>query len=161
MDNTPDKYVERLLELSKKKHEFLLQMLALTRRQTESMFEDGIEDLQKLIDEKQIRINEIDKIDENFNVYFQRLKQVVNVKDLDELKDSKIVGIKELKEIVSKVMQLINIIIEIEKQNSNKSKELLSHLGNEIKKLNQNKKMASAYMPEPGKPPSYFLDKKK
>lgn len=161
MDNSPEKYVSRLAECSDKKLKLLQDMLELTKAQAEVIDEDGLDMLQKLVSEKQIRIEEINRIDEEFEVYFQRLKQVLKVKNLDELKSSEIKGVKELQEAIGQVVKLISEISTLEKQNSEKANGLLSDIGNEIKKLSQGRRINSAYTSGPMQSPSYFIDKKK
>jgi hypothetical protein len=161
MDTSPEKYMDRLIEISNKKQELLQNILALTKAQAGTINEDGIESLQKLIDEKQLVIDAINKLDEEFGVYFQRLKTTLKVTSLDQLNVSGIKGTKELKEVTEKIVKLITEISEIEKQNSEKGKKLLNQLGGEIRKINQGKKTNSAYSPPPMSIPSYFIDKKK
>lgn len=158
----PDKYVERLRELSGKKHVLLKDMLELTRAQSLTINEDGIENLQKLINDKQAIISKINMIDEEFEVYFTRLKQQLKVKNLDEVKEPGIAGIKELKQTIGQIMSTMQEIGRIEKENNDKVKKLMDAFTEEIKKLNLGKKINTAY--NPGtlmKPPSYFVDQKK
>lgn len=161
MELTPDKYAERLTETSGKKLELLQQMLVLTRRQSEIINEDGIDTLEKIVEGKQKLIDEINKLDEAFDVYFSRLKSALKVKSLDEIRGTQLKGVKQLQDTIGQITDLIKEISGIEKINNIKAKSLLQSLGNEIKKVNQGKKMNSAYRPVPTQVPSYFIDKKK
>jgi len=159
---TKDEYIERLIGISKKKCGLLSDTLLLTKAQTQSITEESLEKLQGLIADKQTKIEAVGKLDEEFDIYFRRLKSELKIGSLDELKNfSGIKGIRELQDTIRQIMNTINDICEIEKKNNMKAKELLNELGDEIKKINQGKKMNSAYMPGPVKPPSYFIDKKK
>lgn len=159
---TVDEYVQRLTEASNKKNILVQDILSLTKRQTEVITEDSIPMLNSFIDEKQVKIDAINKLDEEFSVYFQRLKQTLKISSLDELKDHNIKGIKELQLTIGHIMSLIKEIGILEKQNSLKANQVLNHLGNEIKKINQGKKAATGYYPtQGGGTPSYFMDKKK
>lgn len=162
MDNSPDKYISRLWEASNKKYKLLKEMLSLTQAQTNVITEDKITNLESIIAEKQILIDEINKLDEEFNVYFQRLKQTLQISNLDDLKGHNITGVKELQETISTIMGLIKEISLIEKQNSVKANQLLQSFGEEIKRLNQSKKVSLVYnTPKITQSPSYFIDKKK
>lgn len=162
MDTSPEKYVERLIEISNRKYKLLQDMLALTGEQANAINESSIEGLEKLVDSKQAKINEIDKIDEEFNVYFQRLKQQLKIKSLDELSEPAIKGARELQGTVKRLVALMNEIFALEKQNNQKAKGLLDSLANEVKKLSQTKKVNLAYNHAgPKILPSYFIDKKK
>ncbi|MCX8130719.1 MAG: flagellar protein FlgN [Clostridia bacterium] len=159
---SPEQYVQRLTEISHKKHKYMQDMYMLTVEQSKTINEDGLEQLDKIIAARQTLIEQVDKLDEEFSVYFQRLKQVLGVKSLDEIKSPGIPGVKELQQSIKAVMGLIKDITELDKQNNNKAKKLLDELGNEIRKINQGKRVNMAYNPSPVmQPPSYFIDKKK
>ncbi|NTV90093.1 MAG: flagellar biosynthesis protein FlgN, partial [Clostridiales bacterium] len=88
-------------------------------------------------------------------------KNAAGIKTLEELDASRITEARRLKEKTSGIISAIEKISLVEKQNSEKGKELLNNLGNEIKRLNQGKKASQAYVPKPQAIPSYFIDKKK
>ena len=158
---TPETYIQRLLEVTEKKDGLLSKMLALTNDQTKTLTDEGIDDLQKLVDRKQTVIEAINKLDEDFDVYFQRFKSVMKINNLGELKNCDINGAAKLREAVAKTIDIIHKISEIENQNNEKAQALLGSLGGEIKKINQGKMVKTTYMPGPIKPPSYYFDKKK
>lgn len=162
----PDQYFGRLSELLQKKKGLLGEILELTGKQTEAITEDGLDSLNKLIDEKQQKIDAIDKLDEEFQVYFQRLKSTAGISGLEQLDASKLEGVaaegaRQLKGLTAEIMDIIRAIGEIEKENSEKSQKLLSHFSGEIRKINLGKHANNAYKPAPYSTPSYFLDKKK
>ncbi len=161
MDTSSEKYISRLIEILKKKHVLLRAILSLTQAQSSEINEDSIEKLQKLIDDKQHVIDDINKLDEEFEVYFARLKISLKINSLEELDASGIEGARHLKEVTAGILKLITEISEIEKANNDKSKELLGKLGGEIKKINQGMKVNSAYSSTPVNTASYFIDKKK
>ena len=161
MSISSEMHIERLNEILRKKKILLQDILVLTKNQSQTITEDGIESLQKLISDKQLKIDEIDKLDDEFSVYFHRLKTVLNVSSLDELSVSGVAGAKQLRGLTKDILKLIADISEIEKQNNRNSKELLGQLGSEIKKINQGKKVNNAYIPNMPNTVSYFIDKKK
>ena len=121
---TREEYMERLTEISYRKYRLLREMLDLTEAQSRSINENGLEELEKLVQEKQVRIDAI-------------------------------------KESTGRIVELIQRISAIEKDNHEKARALLNVFGEELRRINQGKKANSAYMPEPPVPPSYFIDKKK
>lgn len=161
MEMSPEKYIQRLNEILQKKTLLLQDILVLTEAQAKVINEDGIDDLNKLIDKKQTKIDAINSLDEEFSVYFQRLKSSMNIKSLTELDALGLEGAGQLKSLTGGILALINAIGEKEKQNNENSKKLLDQLGSDIKKLNQNKKVNSAYAHKSVDIPSYFIDKKK
>lgn len=157
-----DIYVRKMIELSAKKHSLLEDMLALTQAQSNTITEDGIENLHKLIAEKQAKIEDINKLDEEFGACFNKLKQELGIESLDEVKGADIPGIKDLQDVVGRIMELLKEISRIESENNENAKKLLDDLSSKIKMINQGKTANTAYgklasMP----PPSYFVDSKK
>ncbi len=161
MDNSPEKYVNRMLEATNNKYRLLDEILIMTKEQALHMNEEGIGALEKIMADKQLKIDEINKLDDQFNVYFQRMKIELKVKSLDEIQSLPVEGALELKESVKKVMGLLKEISEVEKKNNEGVKKLLSGISSEIKKLNVGKKVSVAYNPSNAQTSSYYIDKKK
>lgn len=162
MNNTPEGYIQRLTEISEKKINYLKDMVSLTKAQTESISEEGMDGLRKLINEKQTKIDEIDSADEEFNACFAAFKQKLGVKSLEEAGALGIKGVKELQELICRIMDLLTEISEIEKQNKEKANSLLDNLGAKIREIREGRRVSSAYSPVASlSPPSYFIDKKK
>ncbi len=166
MNLSLEKYIERLNELINIKKALLLDILALTADQSGVIEEDSLDTLGNLIEEKQRKIDEINKLDEEFDTYFLRLKSVLGISRLDRLDASKLEGsacsgAKQLKAVTAEILDIIQRIGALEKENEDKSKRLLGTFGDEIKKINQGKKVNHAYAPGLNKTTSYFIDKKK
>lgn len=161
MTLTTEKYFERMHEVSASKLGLLKEMLDLTKKQSEVITEETTDQLLKIIEDKQRLIESIDKLDEEFNIYLERLKFELKVKNLDELKGSTIPGLIEFKQCIGLIMKVMNEIDELDKKNNIKAKELLNNLGQEIKKLNQGKMVNQLYTPKSYQASSYYIDKKK
>lgn len=166
MNTTPEKYIERLNELLLKKKALLNEILELTQAQTGVITEEGLDSLNELINKKQLKIDSIDKLNEEFEIYYSRLKSTFGISNLEQLDtaglgEAAYAGARRLKALTAGIMDVITQISEIEKANSKKSNDLLERLGKEIKRINQGKKVNNAYNPVPYNTPSYFLDKKK
>jgi hypothetical protein len=156
-----DTYFERLNEILEKKKVLLQDMFSLTEAQTPAITSDSLDVLQRLIEEKQQKIDAIDKLDEEFGVYFERLKTTLKVKKLEDIDASVFPAAGRLKEVTAEILGLVGRISGIEKHNSENSKKLLDTIGSKIKQLNQGKKINNAYRATPQSTASYFLDKKK
>lgn len=161
MDNSPERYVERLIEILEKKYGFLETMLRLTQEQAKVIGDDNIDALEKLITQKQAQIDLINKLDEEFDIYYKRFKSCLGVKSLNDYRGSEVKGIRELKEITSRIMGTVEKISELESDNSLKAKKILENTGKELKNINQGKQVSRAYKPAPSSSSSsYFIDKK-
>lgn len=157
----PEEYIKRMIDISVKKHTLLKEMLMFTKGQANAISNEDIDNLERLTGEKQVRIDTIDKLDDEFQVYFLRLKRVLKVEKLNEIKAGKIAGTSELQDVAGRVMDLIREISDIEKKNNADARKMMDATALEIKKINQGKKANNAYMSGPGKAPSYFIDSKK
>jgi hypothetical protein len=150
MNTTPEKYIERLNELLLKKRALLLDILSLTQAQTEAIAEDSLNSLDDLINSKGLKIDAVNKLDEEFGIYCLKLKSALGISKLDQL-DATVLGgnasegAKQLKGLTAGILDLIRSISEVEKGNSQKSNKLLEQFGNEIKKINQGRKANNAY----------------
>jgi hypothetical protein len=161
-----EKYFSRLNELMLAKKNILTEIFSLTKAQTDTITEDSLDDLKKLIDEKQIKIDKMLELDDDFETYFGRLKSVLGISKLSELDAAKLdpasaEGAAALKETIGEIMELAGRITELEKINDQKSNKLLDRFGEEIRKINQSKRANLAYKPIQPIAPSYFIDKKK
>ncbi|HEX9062970.1 MAG TPA: flagellar export chaperone FlgN [Clostridia bacterium] len=158
----PEEYFTRLTEITLKKYYLLEEILRMTKAQSETIREDGIDELGALIAGKQERIDRIDKLDEQFEVYFKRLKQELGINNLAEAGGENLPGAKELQDVTGKVLGLLNEINAVEKSNNQKTVNLLNLFKSEIKSLNQAKKVNSAYHPVAAtETPAYFINKKR
>lgn len=153
---------DRMIELLKRKKQLLCDMFDLTKAQTDVITAGTLDKLQELIDDKQQKINEIDKLDTDFSMYFESLKIAFGINKLNELDAASHPQAKQLKQITSEVVGLVGEISRVEKVNSEKSKKLLDELGSQIKKVNQGRKINNAYnKTNSANPSSFFMDQKK
>lgn len=144
------------------KHEFLLDVLRLTNEQARVIKEADIESLGKITDSKQAVIDKINELDELYHKSFTELKSELGVNDLSEVLGRDIKGMASLKAKTLEIVDTIKQIIKLEEGNNNKMINVLSSLGNEIKKINNIKTVEKAYSSYAAQSaPSYFIDKKK
>lgn len=158
----PMEYVCRLIEISKRKKEYLSEILLLTTKQVSALEEAELDVLQSLLADKQKKIDEINRGDEDFSMCFTGLKRVLGIKNLDDPKVVQIEGIGELKKLTSQIMGLLGEIGEKEKQNIAKSQGLLKEFGSGVKKINEGRKASIAYSPDiSNDSQAYYIDKRK
>jgi hypothetical protein len=156
-----EEYIKSMVEVLKEKYKLLMDILQLTGSQTNAINNEEFETLEKLIHDKQIRINCIEPLDKRFNTIFLELKTELNIESMEQLNNKNIQGIKALKEATSKVIEIIAEISVIEKQNNEIMLKLMEKSKKEIKNITNGKKALSAYTPHPLNSPSYYIDKKK
>ena len=160
-NKSPEAYIERLLEITNGKYAYLQEMLKLTTEQANVVDGEHMERLEEILDSKQKIIEKVDKLDDEFEVYFHRLKTENGIKSLEELNVSDVKGLKELKASVSNVMGILKEMSELDKSNNSKAKEVMENIRNELKNISAAKKVNNAYGSTPVQTESYFIDKKK
>jgi len=153
--------VKMLQEILDRKLKLMNTLLKLTEEQAGLINEDGLDQLGRVIAQKQKIIEAVDKLDEEFSVYFDMLKEKLDVTSLEQVKASDIEGADRLKESVSKILEVARAASEIDRENREKADKLMEELSGSIKKIAGGKRAASAYNPSPIQMPSYFIDKKK
>ncbi len=161
MDTSPEKYVRKLTEVSQIKYSLMQQIFELTKLQTDALSKEDLDELGQIIEKKQKVIDQIAPYDTDFEVYFKRLKYELQVESLDELKNTKIDGIKELKIVIDSIVRIMGQINEIDKKNQSMAKEQRDKLSLEITKIRQGKTVNSAYNPKPITTNSAMFDTKK
>lgn len=159
---TPEQYIRKLTEISIKKQGSLSEMLKLTKQQASAIAEAEAEEIERLIQSKQVHIDKISEMDTEFEVYYSRLKTVLNIQSLDEIKEKQIQGAVELKQVVTVIVTTIKQIQSLEIENKNKAEEVVNNLARDIRRVKQGKIANNGYNVALKLPsPSYFIDKKK
>ncbi len=159
---TADEYIQKLFELSTKKLDSLKEILKLTEKQSTVITEDNAEELHSIIDQKQKRMDIIDELDQAFEVYFARLKSVLGVKSLEEIRATQLNGSSELKQVVTAIYDVTKQIQSLEESNNKKVKESMDKLSSEIRQVKRGKMVNNGYNIAAKLPQqSYYFDKKK
>lgn len=158
---TAEQYIQKLQKLSEKKMEGLRNILKLTQKQSSVITEDSIEELQKIIDLKQNEMDKIDELDQAFEVYYSRLKSMMGIQSLEEIRMSELNGSTELKQTITSIYELTKSIQMLENSNNNKVREILNKLGSEIKQIKQGQVINNGYNIGGKLPPQSYFDTKK
>lgn len=159
---TADQYIQKLMELSEKKLLGLREILKLTEHQSTIITEDSAEQLHEIIDLKQQQMDMIDEADQAFEVYYQRLKSLLGVQSLEDIKMADLNGTAELKQIVTTIYDITKQIQNLESSNNRKVRDILNKLSGEIRQIKQNQMVNNGYNIGAKLPPqSYYFDRKK
>ena len=155
-------YLVRLIEVSNKKYKLLENMLQLYLQQEEELTANETDSQEMHIAKRQEIMDEVDKLDEQFHVYTERLKTTLGIQSLEDLSSFNIPGKAELKEIVSRITALLMTITDRHQKTESHMKSMLQSTGTQIKQVNKTKIMNRAYQPGSTMPtPSVYFDKKK
>jgi hypothetical protein len=153
--------VTNLIALLDEKLKLLERMLKYTMDQSQAITEDDTDKLNIIVGKKERLIEKINEVDRKFEEEYLSLKRELGVESLDELHAGEIDGTEELITGTRKVVAMIERIKVTEDENRKKAKRLLNVLEEKIKKMNQGKKIKSAYENISSEVPPFFMDKKK
>ena len=139
-------YVQRLKDISSKKLVFFDEILLFARSQNEVIKGQRYEETDRLLKERQKRMDAVDKLDEQFMVYSSRLKDIL--------------GTAELKEIVGDIQQKLSKIQELDEESAALVKAEMQDTREKISNTSAHKRATGAYYPSDSTT-SYYFDKKK
>ncbi|NSW90485.1 MAG: flagellar protein FlgN [Firmicutes bacterium] len=158
---TCEEYIKEMIEILWKKYALLRDILDLTSSQTNAITNEELEILEKLVQEKQTRIDSIEPLDKRFSALFLELKEKLKIKSIEQLGNRNLHGARDLKEVTSKVLEIIAEIGVIEKQNNEIMLKLMDKSKKQIKNIIHGRKALSAYTSSSLNSLSYYIDKKK
>lgn len=138
-----DNYKE-LIDILKIKKDYLYQIENITEMQTSTINDKDDEQLGKLIDQKQIVIDAIDKLDAAFLEKFNALKSKMGINSLDQI-DYKIPEFQDVKNQILEIQTIVKKISIREKENSVKISKEFADIKDKLKELNGGKKAMNAY----------------
>lgn len=151
--------VDNLISLAQNKYEQLRDVYLLTQEQTNAIEELDMETLSELIDKKQQKIDLIVTFDSQFEAITDDIKIVYNVKSLDELQvDSS--NIESLKDVISKVTEILHQIVQIENLNREKMNNAKEQLERNMNKAQTGKVAIKQYGGFSSYADAFFIDKK-
>lgn len=154
-------YIQRLTEISKTKLTLLEELLSLSKSQNENARAGKFEELEALLPQKQERMDAIDKLDEQFVVYSQKVKSVLSLDSFEGLAEYDIPGTAELKELVSRIHQKLKDIKTADDESTALVKAELRETKGRIDHTNKFRRVTGAYYPVKNEAPSYYFDRKK
>lgn len=162
-------YVGRLVEVSTKKYALLEQMLQSYLLQEEDLksvsTESGdaaVNTQELLVDKRQALIESIDKLDEEFHVYSERLKNTLGIQSLDELSRFNVDGRQALKDITLRITHMLEELMDRHNKTSQHLSEKVQRAGEKNILIGKTKQASQAYQPGPSmQSPSVYFDKKK
>lgn len=153
--------LKELISLSNEKLLHLKNILKLTEKQKKVIDNGNIEKLNEYIAQKQNEIDAIDKLDIKFIEIYNSIKKENNIASLEELNTEYHPLVKEIKNVVEEITNLLKFIQEIEGYNNETLKKEFIQVKAKLKGVKQGKKMVNAYNSYKKMSGSIFINKKK
>jgi len=153
--------VLKMQELLKEKKAALDIIYNMTVKQQEDIEKNEGENLKEYIDKKQEQIDRIDNIDELFEDTFNKFKKELNIESVETLDFTLYPGLKTIKELTEKIVNLGKKTMEIEIENKEKLTVLIENIKSDINQVKAGKKSIHAYDAQTVNIDGVYIDKKK
>lgn len=151
--------VKGMIELSSEKKALLIQILKLTKTQSDLIENEKIDDLSIVIVQKEKLMQEIDILDKKFLSLYNSIKSDEGIDSLEKINIEKYANLKSLKEVVAEINSVLNDISIIDRNNTIKMKSQVDKIKSDLKQVKQAKRAYKGYNYEPVE--SMLIDEKK
>ena len=149
--------VDDLIKITKEKSRYLEEIYVLTEGQTIAIEEDNIEDLNELIEGKQLKIDHIKELDIKFEGIVTQIKKEFGVKELSELSCE---NTEQLQEEIQNIYAVLRKINLVEKENTEALSKQKDALHGKITHTNRGKIAMMQYSGGSNYMNAVFFDKK-
>ncbi|MDU5079723.1 hypothetical protein CIW83_17380 [Tissierella sp. P1] len=137
--------VKKMIELSLKKKDILIQILKLTTTQASTIENDNIDNLSKILIQKEKLMEEIDILDRDFLSLYNDIKSEEGIDNLEKINIEKYANIKSLKGIVTEINAILNDISMIDRNNTIKMKSNVDKVKSDLKQVKEVKRAYKGY----------------
>lgn len=151
--------VKGMIELSSEKKALLIQILKLTKTQSDLIENENIDDLSIVLVQKEKLMQEIDILDKKFLSLYNSIKSDEGIDSLEKINIEKYANLKSLKEVVAEINSVLNDISIIDRNNTIKMKSQVDKIKSDLKQVKQAKRAYKGYNYEPVE--SMLIDEKK
>lgn len=151
--------INKMIELSIEKKKKLNEILNLTKEQTRLIVDDNLDEMEKLLQNKQKHMEDIDRLDIEFLKLYGELKKSEGIESISNIDLKKYSNLKDLKNQVKSINSVLDKISELDKKNTEKMKKNLKDVQKNIKNVRDGKKAYKGYNADQN--PSIMIDEKK
>lgn len=153
--------IKKMVTLLKEKQELLVQILKYTKDLSKVVDTEDVRDIRISVELKQIIIDKVDKVDEDFYKAFSELKQKENIDEISQLDLEKYPQAKEIKEKTKEILLTFKEIKKIEDDNLIRANISKNKLKVKLKEVNRGKKIINGYNAYNNAYVSVMIDQKK
>lgn len=137
--------ISELISITKEKDQLLNDMCNITKKQMKAIEKEDMENLNKIMDEKDSLMKKIDKLDLSFITVFSEIKKKHSIENLDELSLKDYPNLKELKDMVKEVSSTLLTLSLMDDNNTQAMKERLEQAKRDLRKVKEGKKAYKGY----------------
>lgn len=153
--------LKKLLELAEAKKQHMQRILELTRKQSEVLSAEQVDQLLAYIQDKQEHIDAIKVLDEEFSYIYEEIKGEVCS---DSFKDDNPEGYDlyaGLRVRVGEIKDMVEAIYQLETENQNRIRQAMQTVKARISNINRGKRGYSAYKQQMPQADGVFIDQRK
>lgn len=151
--------INKMIDLSMKKKDLLLEILKLSKEQERIIEEDKMEELDSILQEKEKLMGKIDSLDMDFLTVYNRIKEEEKIDSFENLPIDRYGNLKDLKALVNEINNILNNLTILDKNNIGKMKANLEKTKSDLKNVKVGKRAYKGY--SYGDVGSIFIDEKK
>ena len=137
--------IDKLISLSKEKNQLINEIYGFTKAQKQEIEKEDINNLNKILDEKDKLIKKINKIDIEFLNIFSQIKKEEGVENIYDLDVNKYPNLKDLKNIVTEISSTLMAISLLDEENNKNMKKRLEQVKLELKRVKEGQRAYKGY----------------
>lgn len=156
-----EKMMNDLVELLEEKKAVLEKIHELTLKQKEDIENNQGDNINGFIDKKQVEIDKINVIDEDFANTVKKLKLELDIESLEQVDTDRFPQMKVMRVKIEEILSLGNDIMKLEEYNKDKIIEIINHIKKDLKAVNLGRKSVKAYEKPNIDVGGIYIDRKK
>lgn len=137
--------IGKMIELSKAKEEYLIEILGLTKEQKGFIKDEDMDGLNNIILDKEKLMKNIDLLDLDFLKLYNQIRQEENVDTIDRIDSIKYDNLEDLQKVIGNINIILNNISTIDKENTEIMKNNLENVKSGLKQVKEVKKAYKGY----------------
>lgn len=151
--------IDKMIELSEGKKRYLTEILRLTKKQKGFIENEDMDELNKIMSEKEKLMESIDLLDVDFLSLYKEIGQEENIDTIDKINSIKYNNLGELQGIIGNINIILSNISVIDNQNTEIMKNNLENIKSGLRHVKEVKKAYKGYNYEMAG--SILIDEKK
>jgi len=161
MMESVEKMMNDLVELLEGKIAALEKIHELTLKQKEDIKNNQGDNINGFIDKKQVEIDKINVIDEDFANTVKKLKLELDIESLEQVDTDRFPQMKVIRVKIEEILNLGNDIMKLEEYNKDKIIEIINNIKKDLKAVNLGRKFVKAYEKPNIDVGGIYIDRKK
>lgn len=144
-----------------KKKALMDEIFEITLLQKKDILENGGENINSFLDQRQMKMDQVDTLDEAFIKVFAKIKAEIGVEDLGTVSGSQYPELTDLKGLIGEVQEITLKTLSLENEAEEELEKLMERVRKEMLMVQKGRRTLNAYDSKPQSNDGYFIDRKK